>query len=434
MSRLLSEIDESLRSAVVPLAVYDSRTAAQPARRGTGYLVHPYYLATCYHTVFGSEADPFIDDPIVLAAKRIEIRAGVDVSELILIDQYTLDQTQLTAAIRSAGLPIDGEHDAWLTQLPAKIEALRANGLRDCVLLRLQNPLEGRRSLALGVGYSMGEEVWIRGFPQSSGWTGNEQMTLPDQQFAGRICSTCAIDYLGRFSFSIYFPAIAARGCPAGLSGAPVVTRDGLCIGHIKNYFTIYGTSPSDVHVHAGQLYATPSMYVHQLMPHILPTLRRQGISVLSGRHLDVLKTRSTLSLGIGCSPQNREAARKLAEVINVYVRPYPPVLEARVLEGKEATDVTLFLMDDASFNLSQFKSRLQSGLGQLQAQPSLAAFAYLSIVSKEQEAGLIHGRLFENAFDLTDEATPYSQLSTQEQSKYWLRMVSRLYRYIDSN
>lgn len=448
MSRTPSEIDELLHSAVVPIRVYltEAEAASGPASRvGTGYLVHPYYVATCYHTVRGATESPILPFvPDLDVPFKIEIAAGTIPVGATLVESHGLDQTKLTELFDSIKLPSTPEREALVKAYSNQTKIVRANSLRDCALLRLSAPLSGRRCLPFGTGCTIGEPVWIRGFPQPGNWGEDSLEMLQPLQFPGNIVSTCAPDFQGRVCFAIYADALAAHAYPQGLSGAPVVTMDGLCVGHIKNYPAAAGHNGQPVRgplVHAGQLYVAPSIYLHQLMPNVLLAHQRNNDAFLPGRYIAGKKGRSKLRLAILHAEQSTSlaVASHLAEVTRAYVRSREPILEPIPLDeaARADADVYLFLFDQAALANPSFKGKLRSTIGSLRKRHDIIAFAYLSDVEMRQESELIREGLFESALDVTDEAGPFPSQPADTafiaQQQYWLRMLSRLYRYLDS-
>lgn len=192
--------------------------------RGTGYLVAPDLVATCYHVVS-------------VAAKLSTGTAPVT----IRMRFPTCERTGLLVA---------------------------SDPTTDCALVKLLEPIHDLAPLQLSEGCASNEPFTAVGYPLIA----NEQ-ALP---LFGHVIAASWKDLKGGPASLVFSPPVAAgKGLLAqGFSGSPVLIR-GACIGHLKQVVPDRGDIVSGrPYAQLGYLFICPASFVKKLSPTLSVVVR----------------------------------------------------------------------------------------------------------------------------------------------------------------
>lgn len=437
MKRPPYEIEHLLRSSVVEVQTQNLSNPEVPfVTSGTGYLLSPIHVATCYHVLI---ADPTactsMLQSIPPANMKVRVRSGSQNIEGIFIEE--VDSGKIIDKFLISKQYFNKEQAKKIYECARTIPTIRlhANPRMDCAIIRLSRPLIGHSSMKLGIGCDSTEHVWIRGFP-STGKGDNQELVL-----SAKIINPFAEDVYYRPAIVVSADSIGAGpGAEVkGLSGAPAITEDGLCIGHVKNahYFTLRETPKH------GQLYLTPSIYTSQLLPNVIPTRLRKSAPKEIVRRAEKLRGKASLRLLVIGNEFAEKSIEEFRAVIRHYHRPQLPNIDLLnnpfdpIQNSLTDVDICLILLDNKDIKKDPIESVLLQRWYRLVAgswSNTIAGFILMYNPDKNAEKAMIRNHLLSTALDLTDEQSPYPVETTDRETvmhqrrRYWIRVLNRLF------
>lgn len=443
MKRPPYEIAQLLRSSVVEV---QTRRASVPETSfvpsGTGYLLSPIHVATCYHVLVADPTERTSMLPTIPAADmQVQVRSGSQNIEGTYIE--TIDSAELIRKYLESNTMANENHAAKLYDRAGAIpkNRIHANPRMDCAIIRLSSPLSGHSYMKLGIGCDSTDQVWIRGFP-SIGKDGRQNQELI---LSAKIINAFGEDINFRPAIVVSADSIGAGpGAEVkGLSGAPAITEDGICIGHVKNsYYFDKRETPK-----YGHLYLAPSIYTAQLLPNILPVQLRKSAPKEIARKADKMRGKASIRLLVIGNEFAQRYIEEFRTVIKHYHCPQLPSIElidnpfGSTQNSLDNIDICIILLDNNDDKADPVGRALWQNWSRLVAgswSNTIAGIVLMYSPAEKAEQALIRNHLLSTALDLTDEQISYPKASTDidavmtQRRRYWIRVLNRLFNVLN--